>query len=264
MPRFAANLSMLFNEVPFLDRFATAAAAGFRGVEFLFPYAHEKEVLAEVLRENALEQVVFNMPPGDWDRGDRGLACDPRRKQEFQEGVAASVEYARALSCTRVHCMAGLRPPGCDDDVARETYVSNVRFAAAELRKHGLTLLVEAINSRDMPGYFLTTSRQAFALMDAIAAPNVSFQCDLYHLQIMEGDLSHTLETRLDRIAHVQLADTPGRHEPGTGEINYPFLFGHLDRIGYQGWIGCEYRPLTTTEAGLGWLRPYLKEGRAP
>jgi hydroxypyruvate isomerase len=264
MPRFDANLSMLFNEVPFLDRFAAAAAAGFRGVEFLFPYAHEKERLADVIRASALELVAFNMPPGDWDRGDRGLACDPRRKEEFQAGVAASIEYARALSCTRIHCMAGLRPRDCEEDLVRETYVGNVRFAAGELRKHGLTLLVEAINTRDIPGFYVSTSRQALALIDEIGASNVYFQCDLYHLQVMEGDLAHTLETRRDRIAHVQIADTPGRHEPGTGEINYPFLFEHLDRIGYQGWIGCEYRPLTTTEAGLGWLRPYVKEGRAP
>jgi hydroxypyruvate isomerase len=261
MPRFAANLSMLFNELPFLDRFAAAAAAGFRGVEFLFPYAYEKELLAGVIRDAALELAVFNMPPGDWDRGERGLACDPRRKEEFQDGVAASIEYARALDCTRIHCMAGLRPRECGDELVRETYVANVRFAADELRKQGLTLLVEAINTRDIPGFYLNTSRQAFALIDEIGAPNVYFQCDLYHLQIMEGDLSRTLEARRERIGHVQIADNPGRHEPGTGEINYPFLFEHMDRIGYQGWVGCEYKPLATTEAGLGWLRPYLKEG---
>jgi hydroxypyruvate isomerase len=262
MPRFAANLSMLFNEVPFLDRFAAAAAAGFRGVEFLFPYAYEKERLSELLRTHRLEQVLFNMPPGDWDRGERGLACDPARKGEFQDGVGRSIDYARALACTRLHCMAGLRPPGAGDDLVRETYVSNMRFAAGELARHGLTLLVEAINTRDMPGFYVSTSRQALGLIDEIGAPNVAFQADLYHLQIMEGDLSHTLEQRRARIGHVQIADTPGRHEPGTGELNYPFLFQHLDRLGYQGWIGCEYRPLTTTEAGLGWLRPYLT-GRA-
>jgi hydroxypyruvate isomerase len=260
MPRFAANLSMMFNEVAFLDRFAAAAAAGFRGVEFLFPYAYEKERLAELLRLHKLELVLFNMPPGDWDRGDRGLACDPARKGEFQDGVGKSIDYARFLSCKRVHCMAGLRPAGAGDDLLRETYVSNLRFAAGELAKHGLTLLVEAINTRDMPGFYVTTSRQALGLIDEIGAPNVAFQADLYHLQIMEGDLAHTLEARRARIGHVQIADTPGRHEPGTGEIHYSFLFQHLDRLGYQGWIGCEYRPLTTTEAGLGWVRPYLTE----
>ena len=264
MPRFDANLSMLFAEVPFLDRFAAAAAAGFEGVEFLFPYAHEAERLADVIRASGLGLVAFNMPPGDWDRGDRGLACDPRRRAEFQDGVAASIAYARALACARVHCMAGLRPRDADDDLVRATYVANVRFAAGELAKHGLTLLVEAINTRDIPGFYVTTSHQAFALIEEVGAPNVRFQCDLYHLQIMEGDLAHTLETRRDGIGHVQIADTPGRHEPGTGEINYPFLFQHLDRIGYQGWIGCEYRPLTTTAAGLGWVRPYLKERSGP
>jgi hydroxypyruvate isomerase len=255
MPRFAANLSMLFTEVPFLERFGAAAAAGFRGVEFQFPYAHEPAHLAERVAAHGLEAVLFNMPPGDWDAGDRGLACDPRRKREFEESVGASIEYARALGCARVHCMAGLRPREGSDALVRETYVENVRFAARELRRVGVTLLVEAINTRDVPGYYLTTSRQAFALIDEIAAENVRFQCDLYHLQIMEGDLAHTLETELARIGHVQIADTPGRHEPGTGEINYPFLFDHLDRLGYEGWVGCEYRPLATTEAGLRWMR---------
>lgn len=264
MPRFDANLSMLFLEVGFLDRFAAAAAAGFTGVEFLFPYAYPKDQLRDVIGASGLELVAFNMPPGDWDRGDRGLACDPRRRGEFQDGVGTSVEYARALSCTRIHCMAGLRPRDDDDDLVRDTYVENVRLAASELRKHALTLLVEAINTRDIPGFYVTTSRQVFALIQEIGAPNVNFQCDLYHLQVMEGDLAHTLEERRERIGHVQIADTPGRHEPGTGEINYPFLFQHLDRIGYQGWVGCEYRPLTTTEAGLGWMRPYVKERGAP
>jgi hydroxypyruvate isomerase len=258
MPRFDANLSMLFNEVGFLDRFASAAAAGFTGVEFLFPYAHPDAQLAEVAGASGVEVVAFNMPPGDWDAGDRGLACDPARRGEFQDGVGKAVGYARALGCRRVHCMAGLRPRGVDEDRLHETYVSNVRLAARELEQHGITLLVEAINTRDMPGFFLTGSRQAFALMDEIAAPNVRFQADLYHLQIMEGDLSHTLEARRDRIGHVQIADTPGRHEPGTGEIHYPFLFGLLDRIGYDGWVGCEYRPRATTAEGLGWLGPYL------
>lgn len=264
MPRLDANLSMLFTEVGFVERFARAAAAGFRGVEFLFPYAHDKALLADVLRGEELELVAFNMPPGDWEGGDRGLACDPARRGEFQDGVGKAVEYARALSCERIHCMAGLRPRGAVDDLVRETYVSNVRFAARELAKSGLTLLVEAINTRDLPRFYVTTSRQAFALIDEVGEANVRFQADLYHLQIMEGDLAHTLETRRDRVGHVQIADTPGRHEPGTGEIHYAFLFQHLDRIGYQGWIGCEYRPLTTTEAGLGWARPFLKERTAP
>ena len=264
MPRFDANLTMLFNEVGFLDRFAAAAAAGFLGVEFLFPYPYGKERLRDVAGASEVEVVAFNMPPGDWDAGDRGLACDPRRRGEFQDGVGAAIEYARALSCRRVHCMAGLRPREVDAAFVRETYVSNVAFAARALEEHGITLLVEAINPRDMPGFYVGSSRQAFALMDEIGAPNVRFQADLYHLQIVEGDLSHTLETRRDRIGHVQIADTPGRHEPGTGEINYAFVLHHLDRIGYEGWVGCEYRPLTTTGAGLGWMRPYLEERSAP
>ncbi len=263
MPRFDANLSMLFNEVGFLERFAAAAAAGFTGVEFLFPYAHAEDRLAETVRASGVEVVAFNMPPGNWDAGDRGIACDPARRGEFQDGVGAAVRYARALGCRRIHCMAGLRPAGVDEDRLRETWVANVRLAARELDRHGVTLLVEAINTRDIPGFYVSTSRQAFALMDEVAAPNVRFQADLYHLQIMEGDLSHTLETRRDRIGHVQIADTPGRHEPGTGEIHYPFLFGLLDRIGYDGWVGCEYRPSSGTVEGLGWVRPYLGPGRA-
>jgi hydroxypyruvate isomerase len=259
MPRFAANLSMLFTEAAFLDRFAAAAAAGFQGVEFLFPYAQEQGRLRDVVLASGVEVVLFNMPPGDWEAGERGLACDPRRRAEFQDGVGKALAYAQALSCRRVHAMAGLRPRDLDGELARQCYVANMAFAARELERHGITLLLEAINPRDMPGYYLTSSRQALALMDEIGAPNVRFLADLYHLQIVEGDLAHTLEAQRDRIGHVQIADTPGRHEPGTGEINYPFLFRHLDRIGYQGWIGCEYRPLTTTAAGLGWAEPFLE-----
>jgi hydroxypyruvate isomerase len=263
MPRFAANLSMLFGEVGFLDRFAAAAAAGVRGVEFLFPYAHPKERVREVAAAAGVEVVLFNLPPGDWDAGDRGIACDPARRAEFEAGLAKAAEYAAALSCPRVHCMAGLRPRGPGDDAVREAYVSNVRLAARELGKAGITVLVEAINTRDMPGFYVSTSRQALALLDEIGEPNVRFQADLYHLQVMEGDLARTLETHLRRIGHVQIADNPGRHEPGTGEIHHPFLFEHLDRIGYAGWIGCEYRPATDTVAGLGWLRPYLEQRRS-
>jgi len=264
MPRFAANLSMLFGEVGFLDRFAAASAAGFRAVEFLFPYAHPKEQVQNVAGAAGVEVVLFNLPPGDWDRGDRGIACDPARRGEFQDGVGRALEYAQALSCRRLHAMAGLRPPGVDEDRLRRTYLENLTFAARALHARGLTLLVEAINPRDMPGFYVTGSRQAFALLDAIDAPNARFQADLYHLQIVEGDLCHTLEARRDRIGHVQVADVPGRHEPGTGEINYPFVFRHLDRIGWDGWIGCEYRPLAATADGLGWLAPWRAERRAP
>jgi hydroxypyruvate isomerase len=264
MPRFAANLSMTFNEVPFLERFAAAARAGFAGVEFLFPYAHEKRQLSDLARAHGLEVVLFNMPPGDWDAGERGIACDPSRVGEFQDGIGKAVEYAAELGCRRIHCMAGLQPRAAPEDRIRETYVANLRLAAAELHKRGMHLLVEAINTRDIPGYYLTTTRQALEVIREVGMPNLLFQFDVYHVQIMEGDLAPKLEQHLRQIGHVQVADTPGRHEPGTGEINYPFLFRHIDRIGYQGWIGCEYRPLATTEAGLEWVRPWLRPGESP
>ena len=261
MPRFAANLSTLFNEVAFLDRFAAAAAAGFGGVEFLFPYAYGKDQLRDVLGASGVEVVAFNMPPGDWDAGDRGIACDPRRRAEFQDGVGKAVEYARALSCRRIHGMAGLRPRDVDDERVREAYVSNMAFAARALHDRGITLLVEAINPRDIPGFYLGSSRQAVEVMDAAKIANLRFQYDVYHMQIVEGDLTKTLEKLLPRIGHVQIADVPGRNEPGTGEINYPYVFRRLDELGYRGWVGCEYRPAggaAATVAGLGWARELL------
>jgi hydroxypyruvate isomerase len=255
VPRFSANLTLLFNEEPFLDRFAAARRAGFEAVEFVSPYDHPPEVLAGILRAERLAVSVFNMPAGDWSAGDRGMACDPHRTAEFREGVGRAVAYARALGCGQIHAMAGVRPAGLPEEALRAAYLENLRFAGRELERHGLRLLIEAINDRDMPGYYLTASRQAFGLMAEAAVPNLWFQYDVYHMQIMEGDLARTLEARLDRIGHVQIADVPGRHEPGTGEINWRFLFRHLDRIGYRGWVGCEYRPLSGTEAGLGWMK---------
>jgi hydroxypyruvate isomerase len=255
MPRLSANLTMMFGEVPFPDRFAAAARAGFRAVEFVAPYELPAARAGELVREHGLEVSVFNLPPGNWAAGDRGIGCDPARVGEFQDGVGRAIEYARAMGARQVHAMAGIAPRGVAADRLRETYVANLRFAAGKLAEHGIGLLVEAINTRDIPGYFLTTSRQAFALMDEAALPTLRFQYDVYHLQIMEGDLAPTLERNVARIGHVQIADTPGRHEPGTGEINYRFLLRHLDRIGYAGWIGCEYKPLGATEAGLGWIR---------
>ena len=257
MPQFAANLSMMFNEVPFLERFGAAAKAGFRGVEFLFPYDFPAAAIKEQLDKHRLTMVLFNMPPGDWSAGDRGLACDPARVEECRKGVGTAIEYAKALGCNQVHLMAGLRPRGVNDETMRETYIANVQFAGQELARHGLRLLIEAINSRDMPGFYLNTSRQAFDLMHDAGAPNVFFQYDVYHLQIMEGDLASTLKKHLAKIGHVQIADPPRRNEPGTGEINYSFLFGWLDEIGYKGWVGCEYRPAGRTEDGLAWLEPY-------
>ncbi len=258
MPRFNANLSMLFTELPFLERFGAAARAGFRGVEFLFPYDHPAAQIREQLDRHRLEMVLFNTPPGHWAEGDRGLACDPSRHAEFEETFERALEYAAVLAAKRLHVMAGLRPRGVNDAAMRAAFIRNLRHAGARAATQGITILIEAINDRDIPGFYLNTSAQAFDLMHYAAVPNLAFQYDIYHMQIMEGDLAPTIEANLPRIGHMQLADTPGRHEPGTGEIHYPFLFAHLDRIGYAGWIGCEYRPAAGTEAGLGWLRPWL------
>lgn len=262
MPRFNANLSMMFNEVPFLDRFAAAAKAGFSAVEFLFPYDFPKEQVKEALDRAKLKLILHNMPPGDWAKGERGMAILPGREAEFRAGVARAIDYATHLGCPQIHCMAGLVPAGASQAAMRETYIANLKYAAAEAAKAGLRLLIEPINPRDIPGYYLNTSKQGIEIMDAVGAPNLYLQYDIYHMQIVEGDLAPTMERLLPRIGHMQLADTPGRHEPGTGEINYPFLFGHLDRIGYQGWIGCEYRPAGDTVAGLGWAKDYLAAAR--
>jgi hydroxypyruvate isomerase len=261
MPKFCANLSLMFNEVPFLDRFRAAREAGFRGVEYLFPYAIPKSQLADKLAENGLVQVLHNMPGGDWDQGERGLACLPDRVGEFQDSVGATLQYAVALSCTQVNCLAGIAPPGLARDRAEQTFIDNLRFAAPRLQAAGIKLLIEAINTRDIPGFFLNTTRQSVAILEAVGSDNLFVQYDIYHMQIMEGDLAPTIEANFARIAHMQLADTPGRHEPGTGEIHYPFLFDFIDRLGYNGWIGCEYRPKTNTLQGLGWIQPYLPVG---
>jgi hydroxypyruvate isomerase len=253
MPRFAANLTMLFNEVPFLDRFERAARAGFEAVEFLFPYAYAAEEIRQRLYANRLELVLHNLPAGDWDAGERGLACHPDRVEEFRAGVARAIEYAGALGVKRVNCLAGKAPEGASEAELRATFVGNLRHAAGELKKAGLALLVEPINTFDIPGFYLNRTAQAISILDEVGADNAFVQYDIYHAQRMEGELAATIERYLPRIGHIQLADNPGRHEPGTGEINYRFLFAHLDRIGYQGWIGCEYKPAATTEEGLGW-----------
>jgi hydroxypyruvate isomerase len=253
MPRFAANLTMLFTEVPFLDRFERAARAGFGAVEFLFPYAFPPEEIRRRLDEHKLTLVLHNLPAGDWDAGERGIACLPDRVDEFRAGVAKAITYAKALGVTQLNCLAGKAPGGADPAVLQRTLVENLRFAAAALRLADLKLLLEPINTVDIPGFFVSRTAQALAIIDEVGADNLFLQYDLYHAQRMEGELAATLEKHLARIAHVQLADNPGRHEPGTGEINYPFLFAHLDRIGYRGWMGCEYKPATTTEAGLHW-----------
>jgi len=257
MVQFAANLSMLFNEDDFLDRFGSAAKAGFKGVEYLFPYDFAAEEIASQLKEHALQQVLFNTPAGDWNAGERGLACNPARVDEFQEGVAKAIQYAKALDCGQLHCMAGIAPEGVSPDELLETYIENLRYAAGEMSGAGIKCLIEMINTRDIPGFYLNTSAQAEEILAEVGSDNLYLQFDIYHMQIMEGDLAPTMERLLPKIAHMQLADTPGRHEPGTGEINYGFLFAHLDQIGYKGWIGCEYMPAASTLDGLGWMAPY-------
>ena len=257
MPKFAANLSMLFTELDFLARFAAAARCGFAGVEFLFPYAYPKEQLAEALRKHGLTQVLHNLPAGDWERGERGIACHPDRVGEFHEGVERAIEYARSLGCQQINCLAGIAPASVRHDRTRDAFIANLKYAAPRLAEHGIKLLIEPINTRDMPGFFLSTSAQALDIMQEANESNLYLQYDVYHMQMMEGNLADTIGKNLGRIAHVQVADVPGRHEPGTGEINYKFLFQYLDDIGYQGWVGCEYKPLARTEDGLGWLAPY-------
>ncbi|MBY5928066.1 hydroxypyruvate isomerase [Halomonas sp. DP8Y7-3] len=254
MAKFAANLSMLFTELPFLDRFEAAAKAGFQGVEYLFPYDYSAAEIKQRLQTHGLVQVLHNLPAGDWEAGERGIACHPERIEEFRAGVDTAIEYATALGCRQVNCLAGIVPEGVSQAQAQRTLVDNLRYAAGRLETAGILLLAEPINTRDIPGFFLHHTEQALALFDEVASDNLKLQYDIYHMQIMEGDLAPTMERHLSRIAHVQLADNPGRHEPGTGEIYYPFLFQHLDRIGYRGWIGCEYKPATTTQEGLGWL----------
>ena len=253
MPRFAANLSMLFTEVPFIDRFERAARAGFEAVEFLFPYAHTPEELRAQIDAHRLQIVLHNLPAGDWDAGERGIACHPDRIAEFRSGVARAINYAQALGVPQLNCLAGKAPAGADAALLRRTLVENLRFAATELKAAGLRLLIEPINPFDIPGFYLTRTDQALDILDEVDASNAYVQYDIYHAQRTEGELAATLQKHLPRIGHVQVADNPGRNEPGTGEINYRYLFAHLDRIGYGGWVGCEYKPARTTEIGLNW-----------
>lgn len=255
MPKFAANLSMLFPELPFLDRFAAARAAGFNAVEYLFPYDYPKEQLAGLLRANGLKQVLHNLPAGDWAGGERGIACHPDRVREFRDGVARAIEYAHALDCPQLNCLAGKLPPGVLREDAYATLVANLRHAAARLGDAGIRLLVEPINPFDIPGFFLTRSDQALALIEEVGSANLLLQYDVYHAQRTEGELAGTLQRHFARIGHIQVADNPGRNEPGTGEINYPFLFRQLDALGWKGWIGCEYKPRAGTVEGLAWIK---------
>ncbi|NPU12653.1 hydroxypyruvate isomerase [Bradyrhizobium sp. 83002] len=254
MPRFAANLTMLFNELPFIDRFAAAKAAGFSGVEYLFPYDFDKAELREQLARHGLTQVLHNLPAGNWAAGERGIAILPDRVDDFRDGVRRAIEYAKALDCRQLNCLVGIAPDDADARELNQVLVRNLRFAATALRAQGIKLLIEPINTLDIPGFFLSRTAQALQLISEVESDNLFVQYDIYHMQIMEGDLARTMQKHLARIAHIQLADNPGRHEPGTGEINYPFLFRHLDAIGYAGWVGCEYKPRAATTDGLGWL----------
>ena len=255
MPKFAANLTMLFNEVPFLDRFEMAAKSGFKAVEFLFPYPFLATDIRQKLDQHNLTLVLHNLPAGDWEAGERGIACHPDRKEEFRAGVAKAIEYAKALGVHQLNCLAGKVPAGSDIKVVNATFIENLRYAASELKKANLRLLIEPINTFDIPGFFLNTTQQAINILSEVDAENLFVQYDIYHAQRMEGELANTIEKNLAKIAHIQLADNPGRNEPGTGEIHYSYLFKLLDRLGYEGWIGCEYKPATTTEAGLGWIK---------
>jgi hydroxypyruvate isomerase len=255
MPQFAANLTMLFTESPFMDRFEKAAKSGFKAVEFLFPYAYSAQEIKQKLEQNKLLLVLHNLPAGDWDAGERGIACLPDRVPEFQSGVSKAIEYARELGVKQLNCLAGKIPSGVDISLIRNTFVSNLRYASAELQKANIKLLIEPINTFDIPGFYLSKTQQGLEIINEVGSDNLFIQYDIYHAQRMEGELFKTIETNLSKIAHIQLADNPGRNEPGTGEINYVNLFQFIDRIGYKGWIGCEYKPASNTEAGLGWIK---------
>jgi hydroxypyruvate isomerase len=256
--KFSANLSFLYPDKPFLERFAAAAADGFPAVEYLGPYADPKEKVAETLQANGLEQALFNTPSGDWAGGERGLGSLPDRVDEFRAGVATAIDYAKALSCPKVNVLAGIAKPGADLAAHEDTLVQNLKYAAPRFADAGIKLVIEPINTRDIPGFFLTTTTQAERILDRVADDNLYIQYDIYHMQVMQGDLVPTYERLKDRIAHIQIADNPGRNEPGTGEINYRFVFAALDRLGYDGYVGCEYKPRAGTSEGLGWMKELL------
>ena len=258
MPRLAANLSFMYNEHPFLERFAAAAKDGFRGVEYLFPYEHPASELRARLEANGLQQALFNAPPGDWAGGERGIASLPGREGEFRRSIDTALEYARVLRNERIHFVAGLVQPGVDRARQRETYVGNLALAAKACAAEGITVVIEPINTRDIPGFFLNRQDEAHAICAEVGAPNLKVQMDLYHCQVVEGDLATKMARYIDRVGHVQVAGVPERHEPDVGELNYDYLLEKLDRLGYDGWVGCEYRPKAGTSAGLGWARRWL------
>lgn len=253
MTTFAANLSMLFTEAPFIERFGRAARAGFAQVECQFPYEATPEAIQAELQAHGLSLILHNLPAGNWAGGERGIACHPDRVEEFNRGVDQAIAYATVLGVKKINCLAGIKPAGVSDEQARSTLVANLRLAARRLAEHGIDLLIEPINTFDIPGFFVSTTAQGLSILDEVGAANAFIQYDAYHMQRMEGELAATLSKHLARIGHIQIADNPGRNEPGTGEINYSFLFAHLQRIGWNGSIGCEYKPAAGTEAGLGW-----------
>lgn len=257
MPRFAANLTMLFTEVPFMERFSLASAAGFEAVEFLFPYAYDASEIRQQLDMHGLTLVLHNLPPGNWDAGERGLACIPQRTAEFRASVVEGVHFAKQLGVQQLHCMAGIVPKGVEASIVRNTLIENLRYASQVMRAANMRLLIEPINAFDMPGYYLSRVDLALTVLDELNVDNAFLQFDIYHAQRTQGELIGTIAGCLDRIGHIQIADNPGRHEPGTGEINFDFLFAYLDQCGYAGWVGCEYVPATNTLAGLGWLNGY-------
>lgn len=255
MTKFCANLSMLYPELPFLDRFAAAAADGFQGVEYIGPYDYPPEDIAVILKRQNLSQVLFNLPCGDWSKGERGILCLPDRRAEFRDGVETALRYAKALECRQINCLTGIAPVGLTAEELDATMIENLSYAAPRLADAGVRLLLEPVNSRDIPGFHCATVDHALRIIDAVDHPNLWLQYDFYHAQIMQGDLAPTFERHQHRIAHVQIADHPGRHEPGTGEINHGYLLGRLDRLGYEGWVGCEYKPKAGTSEGLGWMK---------
>jgi hydroxypyruvate isomerase len=260
MPKLAANLSFLFLEHDFMDRFVVSRRAGFDAVEFHFPYAYEAERIRDAIAQAGQELILFNMPPGDWSKGERGIAADPARVGEFQDGVGRAIAYAKVLGAPRVNCLAGIPPTGVTRDQAHATLVANLRFAAKACAAANIVLVAEPINTRSIPGFFLSSFPQFLQVKKEVGEANFLCQYDLFHMQIMGGDLAHTMATHLADIGHVQIADVPDRHEPGTGEINFPFLFAHLDRIGYTGHIAAEYVPSKRTEDTLDWARPWLEK----
>ena len=257
MPKFAANVSFLFTEVDFLKRFEAARKAGFRAVEFHFPYPYEHAALEAAVKQAGVEIVLFNLPPGNWEKGERGIACHPDRAAEFREGVAKAIDWARTLKCPRVNCLAGIAPRDAEPSEVHATFVANLRFAAKALGDAGVTLVMEPVNPRTVPGFYLNTTKQALDIIREVGSDNLKIQYDIFHMQIVEGDLTKTIESNLAQIGHIQFADVPDRHEPGTGEVNFDFLFGWIDRVGYQGWVSAEYVPAKGTLEGLGWLKKY-------